>query len=50
MNPLITEFYDMKLGLKKPTSSEAPKLEEDRDIVNYLVNEDISYKVVIPSL
>lgn len=46
MNPLITEFYEMKLGLKKPTASEAPKLEGDRDIMNYLNNEDISYKVV----
>lgn len=46
MNPLITEFYEMKLGLKKPTGSDAPKLEGDRDIVNYLNNENISYKVV----
>lgn len=47
MNPLITEFYDMKLGLKKSAVAEAPQLEDDHDIVNYLANEDINYKLVV---
>lgn len=47
MTPIVTEFYEMKLGLKKQSVAEAPKFEGDRDIVSYLANEDISYQVVM---
>lgn len=46
MNPLLTEFYDMKLGLKKQTVSQAPRLEDVKDVVRYLASQNISYKVV----
>lgn len=46
MSPVVTVFYEMKLGISKKTSTEAPKFQKEEEIVNYLANEDITYEIV----
>lgn len=47
MSPVITVFYEMKLGISNKSVTEAPKFEIDKEIVNYLANENISYSIVL---
>lgn len=46
MSPVVTEFFDMKLGISRKKSLETPNFQEEREIISYLANENITYNIV----
>lgn len=46
MSSIVTEFYEMKLGLAKKKAVDTPNFQDEKEIVSYLANEDITYNIV----